>query len=138
MISSVGTLKSKCIQIFLSSFVYNFLSCTYISHAISQTKHPLNSLRVSFLYSQFIFTYVSAQIRFSFLHISFLFKCFCISKELMWSLRRLRMPCPDKTPNDKNILFANEDNKYQIISTGLLNLPNSRIFAASMRLCKDA
>ena len=56
----------------------------------------------------------------------------------MWSLRRLRMPCPDKTPNDKNILFANEDNKYQIISTGLLNLPNSRIFTASMRLCKDA
>ena len=50
----------------------------------------------------------------------------------MPSLRRLRMPCPDKTPSDKNILFANEDNKYRIISMVLLNLPN-RAFAASTR-----
>ena len=42
------------------------------------------------------------------------------------------MPCPDKTPSDKNILFANEDNKYRIISMVLLNLPN-RAFAASTR-----
>ena len=31
----------------LSSFKYNILSSIMISHAISQTKHPLNSLRVS-------------------------------------------------------------------------------------------
>ena len=70
------------------------------------------------------------------LHISFLFKCFCICLEFMPSLRRLRMPCPDKTPSDKNILFANEDNKYRIISMVLLNLPKSRICSVCTRLCK--